>query len=407
MTSRTINCPLYGFINITPRMGYIIDTPEFKRLHNLRQLGATYLVYPSANHTRFEHSLGVSHLAKKLLLSLKEKNPFLDVIDDNLIELVQIAGLIHDIGHGPFSHLYDDYIITENDMEHEERGIEIFKKMVKDNTMPFIQEEVNFIIELINPSENSKNNWLYQIIANKFCSIDVDKIDYIQRDSYHLGFGLSEKYQRLITMCDIKEFDGQMVLAWPDKLQDEIISLFETRYRLHKKVYCHRTVKSNEYLITDLLNNIINNNNIEFKHLYDSIISFPFNETIVNLKNKLDNREIPKMIDEKIITVCNNEDSNAKDIEIKLNEIINILMVDGIKNRGIMKCKIGFISGNGENPLKNVVYFNKYKKQAFKLESYSSFMAPKNCQEYIYRIYVDDEDDLSKARKLWDNLIEN
>jgi HD superfamily phosphohydrolase len=407
MTSRTINCPLYGFINITPRMGYIIDTPEFKRLHNLRQLGATYLVYPSANHTRFEHSLGVSHLAKKLLLSLKEKNPFLDVIDDNLIELVQIAGLIHDIGHGPFSHLYDDYIITENDMEHEERGIEIFKKMVKDNTMPFIQEEVNFIIELINPSENSKNNWLYQIIANKFCSIDVDKIDYIQRDSYHLGFGLSEKYQRLITMCDIKEFDGQMVLAWPDKLQDEIISLFETRYRLHKKVYCHRTVKSNEYLITDLLNNIINNNNIEFKHLYDSIISFPFNETIVNLKNKLDNREIPKMIGEKIITVCNNEDSNAKDIEIKLNEIINILMVDGIKNRGIMKCKIGFISGNGENPLKNVVYFNKYKKQAFKLESYSSFMAPKNCQEYIYRIYVDDEDDLSKARKLWDNLIEN
>ena len=407
MTSRTINCPLYGFIDITPRMGYIMDTSEFKRLHNLRQLGATYLVYPSANHTRFEHSLGVSHLAKKLLLSLKEKNPFLDVIDDNLIELVQIAGLIHDIGHGPFSHLYDDYIITENDMEHEERGIEIFKKMVKDNTMPFIQEEVNFIIELINPSENSKNNWLYQIIANKFCSIDVDKIDYIQRDSYHLGFGLSEKYQRLITMCDIKEFDGQMVLAWPDKLQDEIISLFETRYRLHKKVYCHRTVKSNEYIITDLLNNIINNNNIEFKHLYDSIISFPFNETIINLKNKLDNREMPKMIGEKIITVCNNEDSNAKDIEIRLNEIINILMVNGIKNRGIMKCKIGFISGNGENPLKNVVYFNKYKKQAFKIESYSSFMAPKNCQEYIYRIYVDDEGDLSKARKLWDNLIEN
>lgn len=407
MTSRTINCPLYGFINITPRMGYIMDTPEFKRLHNLRQLGATYLVYPSANHTRFEHSLGVSHLAKKLLLSLKEKNPFLDVIDDNLIELVQIAGLIHDIGHGPFSHLYDDYIITENDMEHEERGIEIFKKMVKDNTMPFIQEEVNFIIELINPSENSKNNWLYQIIANKFCSIDVDKIDYIQRDSYHLGFGLSEKYQRLITMCDIKEFNGQMVLAWPDKLQDEIISLFETRYRLHKKVYCHHTVKSNEYVITDLLNNVINNNNIEFKHLYDSIISFPFNETIINLKNKLDNREIPKMIGEKIITVCNNEDSNAKDIEIKLNEIINILMVEGIKNRGIMKCKIGFISGNGENPLKNVVYFNKYKKNAFQIDSYSSFMAPKSCQEYIYRIYVDDEDDLSKARKLWDNLIEN
>ena len=127
MSSRIINCPLYGFINITPRMGFIIDTPEFKRLHNLRQLGATYLVYPSANHTRFEHSLGVSHLAKRLLLSLREKNTNRNITDE-LIELVQIAGLIHDIGHGPFSHLYDDYIIGTNDMEHEERGIEIFKK---------------------------------------------------------------------------------------------------------------------------------------------------------------------------------------------------------------------------------------------------------------------------------------
>ena len=406
MSSRIINCPLYGFIDITPRMGFIIDTPEFKRLHNLRQLGATYLVYPSANHTRFEHSLGVSHLAKKLLLSLKEKNPDKNITDD-LIELVQIAGLIHDIGHGPFSHLYDDYIIDENDMEHEERGIEIFKKMVKENTMPFTEHEVNFITSLINPDENAKNYWLYQIVANKYCSIDVDKIDYIQRDSYHLGFGLSEKYQRLITMCDIKEFEGNTVLAWPDKLQDEIISLFETRYRLHKKVYCHHTVKSCEFIITDLLNNIIYNNNLDFKHLYDDIISFPFNETIRELKDKLDKRELPKMIGEKIVTVCNNNKDKQKDIEARLNEIINMLTIDGITNRGIMKCKIGFISGNGENPLKNVVYFSKNKQSAYKIQNYSSFMAPKNCQEYIYRIYIDNENDLDKAKQLWNNLIEN
>tara|TARA_B100000073_G_C23697177_1_gene558809 strand:+ start:245 stop:1465 length:1221 start_codon:yes stop_codon:yes gene_type:complete len=406
MSSRIINCPLYGFIDITPRMGYIIDTPEFKRLHNLRQLGATYLVYPSANHTRFEHSLGVSHLAKKLLLSLKEKNPDKNITDD-LIELVQIAGLIHDIGHGPFSHLYDDYIIDENDMEHEERGIEIFKKMVKENTMPFTEHEVNFITSLINPNENAKNYWLYQIVANKYCSIDVDKIDYIQRDSYHLGFGLSEKYQRLITMCDIKEFEGNTVLAWPNKLQDEIISLFETRYRLHKKVYCHHTVKSCEYIITDLLNNIIYNNNLEFKYLYDDIISFPFTQTIRELKDKLDKRELPKMIGEKIVTVCNNNKDKQEDIEARLNEIINMLTIDGVTNRGIMKCKIGFISGNGENPLKNVVYFSKNKQSAYKIQNYSSFMAPKNCQEYIYRIYIDNENDLDKAKQLWNNLIEN
>ena len=402
--SRQINCPLYGFINITQRMGFIIDTPEFKRLHNLRQLGATYLVYPSANHTRFEHSLGVSHLAKKLLLSLKEKNKDKNITDE-LIELVQIAGLIHDIGHGPFSHLYDDYIIGENDMEHEERGIEIFKKMVKENTMPFTEDEVTFITSLINPNENVKNNWLFQIVANKYCSIDVDKIDYIQRDSYHLGFGLSEKYERLITMCDIKDFEGNTVLVWPDKLQDEIISLFETRYRLHKKVYHHHTVKSCEYIITDIFNNIISNSNLEFKYLYDDIISFPFTQTIRELKDKLDKRELPKMIGEIIVTVSNNNKDKQEDIEARLNEIINMLTNDGITNRGIMKCKIGFISGNGENPLKNVVYFNKNKQNAYKTENYSSFMAPKNCQEYIYRIYIDNENDLDKAKQLWANLI--
>jgi hypothetical protein len=146
---------------------------------------------------------------------------------------------------------------------------------------------------------------------------------------------------------------------------------------------------------------------LEFKYLYDDIISFPFTQTIRELKDKLDKRELPKMIGEKIVTVCNNNKDKQEDIEARLNEIINMLTIDGITNRGIMKCKIGFISGNGENPLKNVVYFNKNKQKAYKMKNYSSFMAPKNCQEYIYRIYIDNENDLDKAKQLWDNLIEN
>ena len=406
MTTQSINCPLHGFITLTPRMRQIVDTPEFKRLHKLRQLGVTYLVYPSANHTRFEHSLGVSHLAKLLMISLSKKNIDLN-IDENLIELVQIAGLIHDIGHGPFSHLYDDLLLNPEDPHHEERGIQIFKKMVQKYTLPFTIQEVNFIIQLINPNEENKNNWLYQIIANKYCSIDVDKIDYIQRDSYHLGFGLSEKYERLITMADVKLLDDNLVLAWPEKLQDEIMSLFETRYRLHKKVYCHHTVKAVEYIVVDILHQIINNTHLSFEDLYDDIISFPFgDEKIKELQKKLAFRKFPKLIGEKIIAVDMCPDNSEEEKwSNNLNRLGAIITQAGIKHKGISKCKIGFISGNGENPLINVPYFKKTIRNAYKINHYASFMAPQNCQEYIYRIYTNNEIGIEEARSLWTTFI--
>ena len=406
MTTQSINCPLHGFITLTPRMRQIVDTSEFKRLHKLRQLGVTYFVYPSANHTRFEHSLGVSHLAKLLMISLSKKNIDLN-INENLIELVQIAGLVHDIGHGPFSHLYDDLLLNPEDPHHEERGIQIFQKMIQKYNLPFTAQEVKFIIQLINPNEENKNNWLYQIIANKYCSIDVDKIDYIQRDSYHLGFGLSEKYERLITMADVKLLDNNLVLAWPEKLQDEIMSLFETRYRLHKKVYCHHTVKAIEYIVVEILREIINNTQLSFEDLSDDIISFPFgNEKIKELKKNLDFRKFPKLIGEKIIAVNPCPDSTEEEkLEKIINKLLEILTQSGIKHKGISKCKIGFISGNGENPLINVPYFKKTIPDAYKINHYASFMAPQNCQEYIYRIYTNNEMGISEARSLWTTFI--
>jgi len=417
MTHKTINCPLHGVINLTPRMCKIIDTPEYKRLHKLKQLGVTHHVYPSATHTRFEHSLGVSHLAKILLTSIKEKYPGLE-IDDNFIELYQIAGLIHDIGHGPFSHLYDDEIIDqEKDMKHESRGIAIFKDMVEKYSLSYDKKEIDFIIELIEPSNKNKNSWFYQIINNKFCSVDVDKIDYIQRDCYHLGFGINQKFKRLLTMCDIKRYvftdqDGKVkteeVLAWPEKLQDEIISLFQTRYRLHKQVYTHHTVKAVEQIVSKILVEINKSTDIDLATSYDDIISFPYkNEIIKELQRQLDFRQHPRLIGEETITIRECLDPNHKlEISIiKLKKIVKTLDENGISNSGITSTKIGFISGDGGNPLEMVPYFKKGTINAYKTSNYSSFMVPKNCQEYIYRIYITNNSDVKEAKKIWTSII--
>lgn len=403
MSFRTVSCPLHGVISLTERMCLIIDTPEFQRLHRLKQLGLTQHVYPSATHTRFEHSLGVSHLAKVLVTSLKEKG--LD-IDSNMIELYQIAGLIHDIGHGPFSHLYDDEIINPGEPKHEERGINIFFDMLMKYNLPFIQTEVDFIVALIEPCDIQKNNWMYQIINNKFCSIDVDKIDYIQRDCYHLGFGINQKFERLVTMCEVKSYivEGKTtkVLAWPEKLEDETMSLFEARYWLHKRVYCHHTVKAIEYIVIDILKEIMKTTDLKLEELHDDIIWFPFkNATIKSLQLKMSLRQHPKLICEKIITVCEGSDK-----ENKLEHMKSVLDSCNISHLGIKKTKIGFISGNGINPLINVPYFTKGSEMSHKQENYSSFMAPKNCQEYVYRIYTQSFDRIVEARHHWKEITE-
>ena len=404
MTTRTINDPIHGVITLTPNMCQIIDTPEFQRLHRLRQLGATYLVYPSATHTRFEHSLGVSHLAKIMLNALRNNNPDLSITDE-LIELYQVAGLVHDIGHGPFSHLYDDVILNPEELKHEDRGIVIFKEMVKTYNIDFTSEQVNFIVELIEPT--NKNDWKFQIISNKYCSIDVDKIDYIQRDSFHLGFGINQTFERLLTMCDVKccGKDGKMnsVLCWPEKLQDEVMALFETRYRLHKRVYCHHTVKSLEIIINQILMRIKNTTQLNLEDLYDDIIWFPFGDQLIkDLQGKLSFRLIPKLIGEKTVKICNSPDSiNHNDSILTVSKFLGD---EKVKNYGVMCVKIGFISGNGENPLINVPYFKKNDIFAHKIVEYSSFMAPKNCQEYIYRMYTDEEN-IEKARLIWNSIM--
>ena len=123
---------VHGLIELSDIAIKIIDTPEFQRLREIKQLGAAYYVFSSASHNRFEHSLGVAYLAKKCLKELRSNQPELNISDNDIL-CVEVAGLCHDLGHGPFSHIYDDVFLakklesTHRYRHHEMRSIAILR----------------------------------------------------------------------------------------------------------------------------------------------------------------------------------------------------------------------------------------------------------------------------------------
>tara|TARA_B100001123_G_C15242327_1_gene999565 strand:- start:36 stop:1178 length:1143 start_codon:yes stop_codon:yes gene_type:complete len=376
--TKSIYDPLHGFITITPLMQQIIDTPEFQRLRDIKQLGATYYVFPSATHTRFEHSIGVSYLAGLMTQTLQKNQPDID-ITDRFIELVRIAGLVHDIGHGPFSHLYDHYIIDAGEDEHEERGKKIFQDIVIKYDIELAPEETELIIDMVHPNDRQIYNWKYQIVANSRSQIDVDKLDYIQRDCYHLGMKFGGEYSRLIhevRICDTE--DGTQELAWPEKLQFEIFAMFTTRYRLHKQVYHHHTVKAYEYLIINILKRIKDSIKPDFLLLTDSIVTCRYHSSSLDIQNRIATRNIPKLIEENVY--------------LTIDKTIAPGIKYDIKNKTIKDTvRIGFTSGSGENPLNSVLYYSKRDSPIVAHAQHShknSFMIPLHHQELLVRIYT-------------------
>ena len=389
MNNKQIYDPIHKFISLTPLMIKIIDTYEFQRLRDLKQLGATYFVFPSATHTRFEHSLGVCHLVEIVLNELKKNQVELN-IDERLIELVRIGGLIHDLGHGPFSHLYDHYVKLDDEDEHEQRGINIFKSMVSKYNLDLTNEEIEFICNIIEPPDELKNNWLYQIVNNKINHIDVDKIDYIMRDSYHIGFQYND-FSRLLTMIKVLEYNNNSVLTYNDKLEQDIYLLFSSRYRLHKQIYSHHAVKAFEYLLIPILKKI-KATNIDFIDFTDSVVLSRINSKHIKELENIYSRNLPILIGEKIIIGHCNKSKLDLLKQIDSNYILDII-------------KISLASNNNEDPLANVYYFNNKSNNVYTLVSENnSFIIPYYKSETIIRMYSKNKTDVKAGQDLWDTI---
>ncbi|XP_062925474.1 deoxynucleoside triphosphate triphosphohydrolase SAMHD1-like [Mobula hypostoma] len=277
--TKVFNDPIHGHIEMHPLLVCIIDTPQFQRLHFIKQLGGAYLVYPGASHNRFEHSIGVAHLAGKLVKVLARHQPELQV-DHRDILCVQIAGLCHDLGHGPFSHLFDRKFISKMrknlKWKHEDASVKMFDHLISSNNLKVVlkkyglmlPQDLTFIKELIrgpkvgNDSKRSKwpyegrskqKSFLYEIVANERTGIDVDKWDYFARDSYHLGIRNNFDYLRILKYARVCKVNSMKIICTRDKVAGDLYNMFYTRNALHRRAYQHKAVNIIESMITEAM----------------------------------------------------------------------------------------------------------------------------------------------------------
>lgn len=229
---KIINDPVHGFISIPSDLALrLIEHPYFQRLRNIKQLGLSHIVYPGAVHTRFQHTLGAMHLMSLAIETLKGKG---HIITDQEKEASECAILLHDIGHGPFSHAMEFSII--DDLTHEDISMQMMLQMNKE-----LEGRLDMAIDIF--TDRYPKRFLHSLISGQ---LDVDRLDYLRRDSFFSGvvegaIGL----ERIIRMLDVCQ-DELVVEA---KGIYSIEKFLIARRLMYLQVYLHKTSLSAEQLL--------------------------------------------------------------------------------------------------------------------------------------------------------------
>ncbi|KAJ0036714.1 hypothetical protein NQD34_005391 [Periophthalmus magnuspinnatus] len=257
---KVFNDPIHGHMEFHPILVKIIDTPQFQRLRFIKQMGGAYFVYPGASHNRFEHSLGVAHLAGQFLKSLQKKLP--QSIDDQDILCVQIASLCYDLGHGPFSNVFDR--IVQNvwpklKWERKTVSAELFKEIGKSLSLEELSyDDRLFIEEIIQEKETPKGrpkekHFLYDVVSNKRnAGVSVKLFDSVARDCYYLGLQTNFDHQRFIKFAKVLQVEGNNQICIRDKVMSTMYDLFHTIAALETKAYKHNVTMKIELMMADV-----------------------------------------------------------------------------------------------------------------------------------------------------------
>ncbi len=235
-----IKDPVHGYVYITEEEKEVIDSFPCQRLHRLRQLAGSEYVYPGANHTRFEHSLGVMYLVGKVL-----ENPNIaSQIDDDESEMLRLAALLHDVGHGPFSHVFEYLLVKELGKTHED----ITKWLIAQSELKDIIGRIGYrsaeVGQLaVGALHKPQSAFLDQIISS---SVDVDKLDFVVRDTHHTGaeYGYVDIF-RLIHAFDVLDGNLAVDLGALSVLESFIIARIES----FKSIYFHRVGRAAQIML--------------------------------------------------------------------------------------------------------------------------------------------------------------
>mgnify|MGYP001375752114 FL=1 len=233
---KIINDPVFGFINIPKGVLYdIVRHPLLQRLTRIKQVGLSSVVYPGAQHTRFQHSLGAFYLMSEAITQLTSKGNF---IFDSEAEAVQAAILLHDIGHGPFSHVLEDTIVQG--VSHEEISLMLMERMNKE-----MNGQLSLAIQIF--KDEYPKRFLHQLVSGQ---LDMDRLDYLRRDSFYTGVTEGNiGSARIIKMLDVA--DDRLVIE--SKGIYSIENFLTARRLMYWQVYLHKTSVAYERMLINTL----------------------------------------------------------------------------------------------------------------------------------------------------------
>lgn len=233
---KILNDPIYGFITITNPLVYdLIQHPYFQRLRRISQMGMSYLVYPGAHHTRFHHALGCMHIMQKTIQVLKFKGTDISAEEETALN---IAILLHDIGHGPFSHAME-HSIVEN-VNHEAISL-----LFMDRLNQIFEGKLTLAIQIFKGEYHRK--FMLQLISSQ---LDMDRMDYLKRDSFYSGVAEGNiNSERLIQMFDVQ--DDMLVIE--EKGIYSVEKFLVARRIMYWQAYLHKTSVAAELILTRIL----------------------------------------------------------------------------------------------------------------------------------------------------------